>query len=145
GHRRHHGGTRAGLEEMPCIVRGMTDLEAVREMRNSNKQRGDPLPSELAKLLDLEVEAIKRHGARPTSEIEAEALGMPGVEIVGKDDDMNGEKDMRYIRLNTGVPELLLKVHTKQKGFMPAVETSYTRPKKQRLIAVPIEGKQTTP
>ena len=53
GHRRHHGGTRAGLEEMPCIVREMTDLEAVREMRNSNKQRGDPLPSELAKLLDL--------------------------------------------------------------------------------------------
>ena len=25
GHRRHHGGTRAGLEEMPCIVREMTD------------------------------------------------------------------------------------------------------------------------
>ena len=45
GHRRHHGGERAGLEEMPCIVREMTDLEAVREMRNSNKQRGDPLPS----------------------------------------------------------------------------------------------------
>lgn len=65
GHRRHHGGTRAGLEEMPCIVREMTDLEAVREMRNSNKQRGDPLPSELAKLLDLELEAIKRQGARP--------------------------------------------------------------------------------
>ena len=41
----------------------MTDLEAVREMRNSNKQQGgDPLPSELAKLLDLEVEAIKRQG-----------------------------------------------------------------------------------
>ena len=65
GHRRHHGGARAGLEEMPCIVREMTDLEAVREMRNSNKQRGDPLPSELAKLLDLEVEAIKRQGAPP--------------------------------------------------------------------------------
>ena len=52
----------------------MTDLEAVREMRNSNKQRGDPLPSELAKLLDLEVEAIKRQGARPKNEKEAEAL-----------------------------------------------------------------------
>ena len=74
GHRRHHGSARAGLEEMPCIVREMTDLEAVREMRNSNKQRGDPLPSELAKLLDLEVEAIKRQGARPKTEKEAEAL-----------------------------------------------------------------------
>ena len=62
GHRRCHGGERAGLDEIPCIVREMTDLEAVREMKNSNKQRGDPLPSELAKLLDLELEAIKRQG-----------------------------------------------------------------------------------
>ena len=106
GHRRHHGGTRAGLEEMPCIVREMTDLEAVREMRNSNKQRGDPLPSELAKLLDLEVEAIKRQGARPKNEKEAEALGKLSVEIVGKEHDMNYKKVMRYIRLNSLVPEL---------------------------------------
>ena len=107
GHRRHHGGTRAGLEEMPCIVREMTDLEAVREMRNSNKQRGDPLPSELAKLLDLEVEAIKRQGARPKNEKEAEALGKLSVEIVGKEHDMNYKKVMRYIRLSSLVPELL--------------------------------------
>ena len=145
GHRRHHGGTRAGLEEMPCIVREMTDLEAVREMRNSNKQRGDPLPSELAKLLDLEVEAIKRQGARPKSEKEAEALGKLSVEIVGKEHDMNYKKVMRYIRLNSLVPELLDKVDTKQMGFMPAVEISYIRPENQRLIAVSIDGEQSSP
>ena len=145
GHRRHHGGTRAGLEEMPCIVREMTDLEAVREMRNSNKQRGDPLPSELAKLLDLEVEAIKRQGARPKTEKEAEALGKLSVEIVGKDHDMNYKKVMRYIRLNSLVPELLDKVDTKQMGFMPAVEISYIRPENQRLIAVSIDGEQSSP
>ena len=145
GHRRHHGGARAGLEEMPCIVREMTDLEAVREMRNSNKQRGDPLPSELAKLLDLEVEAIKRQGARPKTEKEAEALGKLSVEIVGKDHDMNYKKVMRYIRLNSLVPELLDKVDTKQMGFMPAVEISYIRPENQRLIAVSIDGEQSSP
>ena len=145
GHRRHHGGTRAGLEEMPCIVREMTDLEAVREMRNSNKQRGDPLPSELAKLLDLEVEAIKRQGARPKTEKEAEALGKLSVEIVGKEHDMNYKKVMRYIRLNSLVPELLDKVDTKQMGFMPAVEISYIRPENQRLIAVSIDGEQSSP
>lgn len=145
GHRRHHGGTRAGLEEMPCIVREMTDLEAVREMRNSNKQRGDPLPSELAKLLDLEVEAIKRQGARPKNEKEAEALGKLSVEIVGKEHDMNYKKVMRYIRLNSLVPELLDKVDTKQMGFMPAVEISYIRPENQRLIAVSIDGEQSSP
>ena len=145
GHRRHHGGERAGLEEMPCIVREMTDLEAVREMRNSNKQRGDPLPSELAKLLDLEVEAIKRQGARPKNEKEAEALGKLSVEIVGKEHDMNYKKVMRYIRLNSLVPELLDKVDAKQMGFMPAVEISYIRPENQRLIAVSIDGEQSSP
>ena len=130
---------------MPCIVREMTDLEAVREMRNSNKQRGDPLPSELAKLLDLEVEAIKRQGARPKSEKEAEALGKLSVEIVGKEHDMNYKKVMRYIRLNSLVPELLDKVDTKQMGFMPAVEISYIRPENQRLIAVSIDGEQSSP
>ena len=85
GHRRHHGGARAEMEEMPCIVRDMTDLEAVWELRNSNKQRGDPLLSELEKLLDLEVEAI----TCPKTEKEAEALGKLSVEIVGKDHNMN--------------------------------------------------------
>ena len=145
GHRRHHGSERAGLDEMPCIVRNMTDFEAVREMRNSNKQRGDPLPSELAKLLDLEVEAIKRQGARPKTEKEAEALGKLSVEIVGKDHDMNYKKVMRYIRLNSLVPELLDKVDAKQMGFMPAVEISYIRPENQRLIAVSIDGEQSSP
>lgn len=145
GHRRHHGGTRAGLEEMPCIVREMTDLEAVREMRNNNKQRGEPLPSELAKLLDLELEAIKRQGARPKNEKEAEALGKLSVEIVGKEHDMNYKKVLRYVRLNHLVPELLEKVDAKSMGFMPSVELSYIKPENQRLIAVSIDGEVASP
>lgn len=145
GHRRHHGGTRAGLEEMPCIVREMTDLEAVREMRNSNKQRGEPLPSELAKLLDLKLEAIKRQGARPKNEKEAEALGKLSVEIVGKEHDMNYKKVLRYVRLNHLVPELLEKVDAKSMGFMPSVELSYIKPENQRLIAVSIDGEVASP
>ncbi|MDO4288177.1 MAG: ParB/RepB/Spo0J family partition protein [Eubacterium sp.] len=145
GHRRCHGGERAGLDEIPCIVREMTDLEAVREMKNSNKQRGDPLPSELAKLLDLELEAIKRQGARPKNEKEAEALGKLSVEIVGKEHDMNYKKVLRCVRLNHLVPELLDKVDAKSMGFMPAVEISYIRPENQRLIAVSIDGEQASP
>lgn len=145
GHRRCHGGERAGLEEIPCIVREMTDLEAVREMKNSNKQRGDPLPSELARLLDLEVEAIKRQGARPKNDKEAESLGKLSVEIVGKEHDMNYKKVLRYIRLNHLVPELLEKVDAKSMGFMPAVELSYIKPENQRLIAVSIDGEQSSP
>ena len=52
---------------------------------------------------------------------------------------------MRYIRLNSLVPELLDKVDAKQMGFMPAVEISYIRPENQRLIAVSIDGEQSSP
>ena len=50
GHRRCRGSELAGLEEMPFIVRDMTDHEAVEAMKDSNKQRDQTLPSELAAL-----------------------------------------------------------------------------------------------
>ena len=64
GHRRTHGSELAGLEEMSFIVREMTDHEAVQAMKDSNKQRDGMLPSELAALLELEVEDIKHQGGR---------------------------------------------------------------------------------
>ena len=144
GHRRHRGSELAGLEELPCIVRNMTDIEAVREMKNSNKQRGEPLPSELARLLDLEVEAIKHQGGRLDGVAEGD-VGKRSVEIVGESNGMNYKKVMRYIRLNSLVPELLNKVDEKGLGFMPAVELSYLKPKNQRLVAVSIDGEQSSP
>ena len=58
---------------------------------------------------------------------------------------MNYKKVMRYLRLNSLVPELLSKVDEKGLGFMPAVEISYIKPKNQRLIAVSIDGEQSSP
>ena len=144
GHRRTRGSELAGLEEMPFIVRDMTDQEAVQAMRDSNKQRDQTLPSELAALLDLEVEAIKHQGGRLDGVAPGD-VGKRSVEIVGEAHDMNYKKVMRYLRLNSLVPELLSKVDEKGLGFMPAVELSYIKPKNQRLIAVSIDGEQSSP
>ena len=142
--RPHHGCELAGLEEMPFIVREMTDHEAVQAMKDSNKQRDQTLPSELAALLELEVEDIKHQGGRLKNVAEGD-IGKRSVEIVGEAHDMNYKKVMRYLRLNSLVPELLDKVDDKKMGFMPAVEISYIRPKNQRLIAVSIDGEQASP
>ena len=144
GHRRTHGSELAGLEEMPFIVREMTDHEAVQAMKDSNKQRDQTLPSELAALLELEVEDIKHQGGR-LKNVAAGDIGKRSEEIVGEAHDMNYKKVMRYLRLNSLVPELLDKVDDKKMGFMPAVEISYIRPKNQRLIAVSIDGEQASP
>ena len=109
-----------------------------------NKQRGEPLPSELAKLLDLEVEAIKHQGGRLEGVAPGD-VGKRSVEIVGENNGMNYKKVMRYIRLNSLVPELMDMVDNKKMGFMPAVELSYIKPKNQQLIAVSIEGEQSSP
>ena len=144
GHRRTHGSELAGLEEMPFIVREMTDHEAVQAMKDSNKQRDGMLPSELAALLELEVEDIKHQGGRLKGVAEGD-VGKRSVEIVGEVHEMNYKKVMRYLRLNSLVPELLDKVDDKKMGFMPAVELSYIKPKNQRLIAVSIDGEQASP
>ena len=81
GHRRTHGSELAGLEEMPFIVREMTDHEAVQAMKDSNKQRDGMLPSELAALLELEVEDIKHQGGRLKGVAEGD-VGKRSVEIV---------------------------------------------------------------
>ena len=95
GHRRHHGCELAGLEEMPFIVREMTDHEAVQAMKDSNKQRDQTLPSELAALLELEVEDIKHQGGRLKNVAEGD-IGKRSVEIVGEAHDMN-YKIIRYL------------------------------------------------
>ena len=144
GHRRCRGSELAGLEEMPFIVRDMTDHEAVEAMKDSNKQRDQTLPSELAALLDPEVEDIKHQGSRLKGVAEGD-VGKRSVEIVGEAHGMNYKKVMRYLRLNHLVPELMDKVDDKKMGFMPAVELSYIKPKNQRLIAVSIDGEQASP
>ena len=90
-------------------------------MKDSNKQRDQTLPSELAALLDLEVEDIKHQGSRLKGVAEGD-VGKRSVEIVGEAHGMNYKKVMRYLRLNHLVPELMDKVDDKKMGFMPAVE-----------------------
>lgn len=144
GHRRCRGSELVGLEEMPFIVRDMSDHEAVQAMKDSNKQRDHTLPSEWARLLDLEMEDIKHQGTQLKG-VAAGDIGKRSAEIVGENNGMNYKKVMRYIRLNYLTPELLDKVDDKKMGFMPAVEISYIKPKNQQLIAVSIEGEQASP
>ena len=48
GHRRKHAALRAGLTEIPCIIKDLTDDEATILMVDSNIQREEILPSEKA-------------------------------------------------------------------------------------------------
>ena len=60
GHRRQKASELAGYADMPCIVRNLTDDEAITQMVEDNlNQREEILPSERAKALKMQLEAIK--------------------------------------------------------------------------------------
>ena len=147
GHRRHKASELAGYTDIPCIVRNMTDDEAVLAMTDDNlRQRSEILPSEKAMSLKMQVEAIKHQGARETSgqNVQKDA-GQRSVDVVGERNGMNAKQVQRYVRLTLLTPDLLKAVDEKKLSFTPAVEISYIRPKNQNLIAVSLDGQQSSP
>ena len=142
GHRRQMASQLAGYRNMPCIVRNMTDDEAILAMTDDNlRQRETILPSEKAMSLKMQYEAIKHQGARGDS---TEA-GKLSLESVGQRNGMSVKTVQRYIWLNDLVPELKQTMDDGKLSFTPAVEISRVRPKHQKYIAVSIEGQQASP
>lgn len=64
GHRRKLAAELVQQEEIPCLVRDLTDDEAVIIMVDSNLQREKILPSEKAFAYKMKLEAMKRQGQR---------------------------------------------------------------------------------
>ena len=144
GHRRQRASELAGFANMPCIVRNMTDDEAILAMTDDNlRHRERILPMEKAQSLKMQVEAIKHQGSRPGEE--DKDAGKRSTQVVGDRNGMNYKQVQRYIRLTELVPDLQKMVDEKKLAFTPAVEISFIRPKNQRYIAVSIEGQQSSP
>ncbi|MEI3123717.1 MAG: ParB/RepB/Spo0J family partition protein [Oscillospiraceae bacterium] len=105
GHRRQRASELAGFANMPCIVRNMTDDEAVLAMTDDNlRHRERILPTEKAQSLKMQVEAIKHQGSRP-GEADKDA-GKRSTQVVGDRNGMNYKQVQRYIRLTELVPDL---------------------------------------
>lgn len=151
GHRRMKASELAGFVDMPCIIRNLTDEQAITQMVEDNTtQRESILPSERAKALKMQLEAIKRQGARgdlATSGQDGPKLenGQRSNQIVADRNKMAVKQVQRYIKLNDLVPDLMKMVDAKKIAFTPAVELSYIKPKNQRYIAIAIEGQQSAP
>lgn len=137
GHRRQRASELAGYRNMPCIVRNMTDDEAILAMTDDNlRHREKLLPSEKAAALKQQYEAIKHQGARGNDE----EAGKLSLESVGQRNGMSVKTTQRYLWLNDLVPELKQAMDDGKLSFTPAVEISRIRPKLQKYIAVSIDG-----
>ena len=146
GHRRQKASELAGYADMPCIVRNLTDDEAITQMVEDNlNQREEILPSERSKALKMQLEAIKHQGSRTSGQIDPKDAGKRSNEIVAERNKMAVKQVQRYIRLNELVPDLMKLMDEKKLGFTTAVELSYIGKKNQNYIAVAIDSQQSSP
>lgn len=141
GHRRLAACQALGLEDMPVVIREMTDDEAVIAMVDANLQREHILPSEKAFAYKMKLEAIKHQGS--TSRQVGEKL--LSVTKVSHESDDSERQIQRYIRLTSLISELLAKVDEGRIAFNPAVELSYLSEEQQRQLLTAMETNQCTP
>ena len=129
GHRRKMACELAGKEKIPCIVRNLSDDEAVIVMVDSNLQREEILPSEKAFAYKMKLDAMKRQQGYRSDLTSATVLQRFGKkssrELLAEQVGESHEQIRKYIRLTELVPEILEMVDEKKIAMRPAVELSY--------------------
>ena len=155
GHRRKRAAELAGLPTVPCIIRELTDDEAIIVMVDSNLQREQILPSEKAFAYKMKLEAMKRQGQRRdlTSSPLGTKLGMRSNQELAEQSPDSKTQIHRYICLTNLIPELLDMVDNSvlkeagklQMALRPAVELSYLSEAEQTALLEVMEGEIRTP
>lgn len=145
GHRRKCAATRAGITEMPCIVRSLTDDEATIIMVDSNLQRETILPSEKAFAYKMKLEAMKRQGQRSDLTSRPVDTKSRSDEQLAKDSPDSARQIQRYIRLTELIPTVLDMVDNGKIAFRPAVELSYLSKEQQQSLYDTMECEDCTP
>ena len=145
GHRRKFASVKAGIREMPVIVRDMDDDTAVILMVDSNVQRENVLPSEKARAYKMKLDAIKRKAGRPSKENSAQVGQNFSVEKVAEDAGESKSQIQRYIRLNELIPKLIEMVDGNEIKFNPAYELAFLRPEEQAVLYDILQAEEVTP
>lgn len=149
GHRRKMASELAGKAEIPCIIRNISDDEAVIVMVDSNLQREEILPSEKAFAYKMKLEAMKRQAGRPSknnlSPVATDLKGKRSDKILAEQVGESKDTIRRYIRLTELVPALLEMVDENQIAMRPAVELSYLPENQQEMLLDTMQLEDCTP
>lgn len=153
GHRRKMAAELAQLQEIPCIVRQLTDDEATIIMVDSNLQREQILPSEKAFAYKMKLDAMKRQGQR--TDLTSRPVGekLYSVDALSNEAPDSSRQIHRYIRLTYLIPEIMELVDNSvlkdpemlQIAMRPAVELSYLRKEEQADLFAIMDEMDCTP
>ena len=124
GERRWRASKKAGLKEVPVIIRNMDQDTAVRAMVDSNLQRPNILPSEKAFAYRMKMEAMNHQGTS----------GGISAKDIGKNANDSARQVYRYIRLTYLMNDLLNAVDRDVIGLQVGVELSYLTVPEQEMV-----------
>ena len=148
GHRRKMASELAEKKEIPCIVRNLTDDEAIIIMVDSNLQREQILPSEKAFAYKMKLDAMKRRAGRP-SKNSATVLpnfeGKTSRQILAEQAGESHEQIRKYIRLTELITPILDMVDSSKIAIRPAVELSYLPKEQQTILLDTMQLEDCTP
>lgn len=149
GHRRKLASELAGRDTIPCIVRDLTDDEAIIVMVDSNLQREKVLPSEKAFAYKMKLEAMRRQAGRPnkgnSAPVGQNFGGKTSRELLAAESPDSHSQIQRYIRLTNLIPEILDMVDDGRIAFRPAVELSYLTEQEQSALYDTMGREDCTP
>lgn len=148
GQRRKRGSELAGKETIPCIIRNLTDDEAVIAMVDSNKYREKILPSEKAFAYKMKMDALKHQGRRWESTSCPLGTKLEGARTdkeIAKDSADSARQIQRFICLTKLTKPLLDMVDDGKIALRPAVELSYLTQEEQKLLLDAMVREDCTP
>ena len=146
GHRRWYACTKAGIKEIPAIVKDMSYEEAVITMVDSNiMNREKILLSEKAFAYKMKMEALKQQGKRNDLTLSQVGTKLRTDEEIAKTSDDSARQIQRYIRLTYLDKGLLDLVDKGKIAFSPAVEISYLEREEQLYLLDCITKYDATP
>ena len=156
GHRRKMASEIVGFSELPCIIRQLSDVDAVVSMVDSNLQRETILPSEKAKSYKMRLDAMNRQGKRTDLTSVDSQQKLRGVTSRQQLSDKTGDsqdKIRSFVRLNELIPQIVDMVDNSvirdksnlQIAMRPAVELSYLPAKQQELLLEEMTANDSTP
>ena len=140
GHRRKYACLQNGLRTIPCIIRNLSDEEAVMIMVDTNlRQRQTILPSEKAFAYRMKLEAMNRQGARTDLTSGPVGQKLNSLKSLSDSSDDSMKQIQRYIRLTYLIEPLLKLVDEGHIAMRPAVELSYLEPHAQNMVLEEME------
>ena len=145
GHRRLDALKRLGINEVPVIIKDLSDEEAVMMMVDSNLKRENILPSEKALAYKMKLDVLKRQGARTDLTFSQRGERLRNNDYLATQLAIGKETLHRYIRLTYLIPELMKMVDDGIISLTPAVELSYLKEDEQMMVYEEISYLDATP